>query len=850
MSTAVRGRPAGPATGNGGLPARRAVTRWAWRLLRSEWRQQILILILVAVAVAATILSAAVATNTPPPASAGFGTANHLVTLPGSDPHLAADIASIRQQFGTVDVIESQSIATGAVNGIQLQAQDPHGPYGQPMLALTAGRYPAGPGQVAVTRAVASIYHLRIGSFWQQGGRARRVVGLVENPQNLLSALAVVAPGQVTRPTQVTILFNSSRTRITGLPASAAVQVLGSSTGGGPNPALVVLAIAVLGLIFIGLVAVAGFTVMAQRRLRSLGMLAALGATDRNIRLVMVANGAVVGLAGTAIGAVFGFAAWIAYVPTLQNSAGHTINAAHLPWLEIGIAMLLAVVTATVAASRPARSAARIPVVTALAGRPAPPKESHRRAVPGIVLLAVGTVLMSLAGGWAGNTGADLLKLLFGLIAITVGGLLLTPLLVSGVSLAGRHAPVAVRIALRDLARYRARSGAALAAISFAVMLAALIAIIASARFSNVLDFTGPNLASNELVLYNHCNGPACADLPSSGHPRTRKEKEQRANAAAQATATAPVSAVAAALGTHDVLPLVSANANLYHRQANPDNNFSGDVFVATPAVLRHYGISPSQISPATDIITSRPGLASVPGMELFYGNGGGPGGGPGGPGSSNPPCLPASCVSSPKMQTISELPLGTSDPNTLITPGAAQRLGLGTSPDRWLFQTAKPLTPQQISTARQLAATAGVSIETKSSQPSLSELRNWSTAGGVLLALGVLAMTVGLIRSETAGDLRTLTATGAGSTTRRTLTAATAGALALLGALLGTGLAYLGCLAWLHSSITTPGAINLTNVPVADLLAVIVGMPVAAVVVGWLVAGRQPPTIARQPDS
>ncbi|MGH2840502.1 MAG: hypothetical protein ACRDKY_06715, partial [Solirubrobacteraceae bacterium] len=42
--------------------------------------------------------------------------------------------------------------------------------------------------------------------------------------------------------------------------------------------------------------------------------------------------------------------------------------------------------------------------------------------------------------------------------------------------------------------------------------------------------------------------------------------------------------------------------------------------------------------------------------------------------------------------------------------------------------------------------------------------------------------MTVGLIRGESAGDLRTLTATGATSRIRRTLTAATAAALALLG--------------------------------------------------------------------
>jgi putative ABC transport system permease protein len=66
-----------------------------------------------------------------------------------------------------------------------------------------------------------------------------------------------------------------------------------------------------------------------------------------------------------------------------------------------------------------------------------------------------------------------------------------------------------------------------------------------------------------------------------------------------------------------------------------------------------------------------------------------------------------------------------------------------------------------------------------------------------MLLALAVLAMTVGLIRSETAGDLRTLTATGASSGTRRTLTAATAAALALLGGILGTAGAYLALIAW-----------------------------------------------------
>jgi putative ABC transport system permease protein len=106
-----------------------------------------------------------------------------------------------------------------------------------------------------------------------------------------------------------------------------------------------------------------------------------------------------------------------------------------------------------------------------------------------------------------------------------------------------------------------------------------------------------------------------------------------------------------------------------------------------------------------------------------------------------------------------------------------------------------------------------------------------------------VLAMTVGLIRSETANELRTLAATGATSTTRRTITGATAGALALLGAVLGTAGAYLALIAW-HRSDLHP----LTQVPYLDLVIIIVGLPLLAITAGWLLAGREPPSIAHQP--
>jgi putative ABC transport system permease protein len=83
MTTTLDRPPVQKTPANGGLPARRAVVRWAWRLLRREWRQQLLILALIVVAVVATIVGGAVATNTRQPSNFGFGTAQDSATYQG-----------------------------------------------------------------------------------------------------------------------------------------------------------------------------------------------------------------------------------------------------------------------------------------------------------------------------------------------------------------------------------------------------------------------------------------------------------------------------------------------------------------------------------------------------------------------------------------------------------------------------------------------------------------------------------------------------------------------------------------------------------------------------------------------
>jgi putative ABC transport system permease protein len=852
MSTALRERPVRAGTGNGGVPARRAVIRWSWRMFRREWRQQLLVLALIVVALAATVVGAAVATNNPPPAGAGFGTANDMAVFQGG-PHLAGQIAALQQRFGTVDVIENQAVAIpGSVSTYDLRAQNPQGAFGQPMLALVAGHYPAGPGQVAVTDGVAAAFSLRIGSLWHQGGKTRQVVGIVRNPQSLLDEFALVVPGQVTAPTQVTVLFNAPRVNPAAL--GPTVQSRQSAAASNPlNPETIVLGLATVGMLLIALVAVGGFTVLAQRRLRALGMLGALGATDRNIRLVVRVNGVIVGVVGALAGTVLGLALWLAYRPSLESSSHHVIGAFQLPWIVIGPAMALAVVATYFAASRPARSVTRIPVVAALSGRPAPPKQVHRSAVPGVVLFAVAAVLFWYTGKNSGNGGGGGLALVGGFVALIAAVILLAPFCLAVLARAGRRAPIAARLALRDLARYRARSGSALAAIGLGALIAVLVCVLAAQRYGNVLDYAGPNLASNQIIVYPPGG-------PGSGGPGGGPGAGGASGTASTPQAQAAVAyGIASALGSHDVTELDQTDAGLQHAAAG--RSWSGPIYVATPQLLRAFGIRASDVSPDADILTMRPGLSGLSGMQLRYGDkgqrqviggngpgGNGPGGnGPPGGGQASYPCPRGQCLANPVIQEVGALPSGTSAPNTVITEHAIHTLGLHAGVSGWLIQAPHPPTAAQITNARLTAAAAGMTIETKNSAPSSAEILNWATVFGIALALGILAMSIGLIRSETASDLRTLTATGASSMTRRELTAATAFALALAGAVLGTVAAYVAAIgfAWANP---LDGLSELSSVPVANLLLIVVGMPVIAAVVGWLMAGREPPVIARQP--
>jgi putative ABC transport system permease protein len=530
----------------------------------------------------------------------------------------------------------------------------------------------------------------------------------------------------------------------------------------------------------------------------------------------------------------------LAYRPHNEQSAHHVIAEFALPWNVIAPAMALAVIATFFAAGYPARAITRVPVVSALAGRPAPPRQIHRSLVPGVIALVVGFIMFSLSGA-AGN-GGGVIWLVPGLIALIVGIILVAPFFLALLARVGGKSPIAIRLPLRDMARYRARSGSALSAISLGIMIAVIICAVAVARYSNVFDYVGPNMSANTLNVYTPPTGPTFGpngEVPAQPAPSLSAQE-------------ATTHAIASAVGATKVVELVNPSVALQN-PSGAGRQWDGPIYVATPALLRAYDINPSSIRSNVDVLSSRPGLAGS-GVQLTFGSsdkGGGGFVGPGGGGSSTNQCTPNQCLAHPVIQEESQLPMGTSSPNTVITQSALRRLHLTSqnSLGGWTILAKGPITRAQLMSANSLAASGDLSIESKNDAPTSAEIVNWATVFGIALALGVLAMSVGLIRSETASDLRTLTAAGASSRTRRSLTAVTAGGLAFLGALLGTVAAYIGLFGWFRSNALEGGVSDIIDhVPWDNLFFILIAMPVVAILIGWVLAGREPAGISTRP--
>ena len=127
---------------------------------------------------------------------------------------------------------------------------------------------------------------LDIGDTFALDGVERTVVGVVENPSDLDDEFALLPRSAIGSSESVTMLVDASQAQVDSFrPAGDLVgidHVMITRRGELAEDvvaAVSVLTVAAVALFLVSLVAAASFVVIAQRRLRQLGMLAAVGAT-------------------------------------------------------------------------------------------------------------------------------------------------------------------------------------------------------------------------------------------------------------------------------------------------------------------------------------------------------------------------------------------------------------------------------------------------------------------------------------------------------------------------------------------------------------------------------------------
>ena len=798
----------------GGPPARRAVGRWALRLFIRERRQQLLVVSVIAIAVAAAACSVATVYNIPDSPAARFGTAQQMLHINSSDPaEVAERIASARATLGTIEVIGHQSVQLpGSTESYDARTQDPHGVYAASTLRILNGRFPDAAGEVAVTNEAAKEFGVHTGDTISLARTSKTVVGLVENPYDLSDEFVLLPPAAGNTPDEVTILAKASDDQLRAFRDSttrANLEQRGTSVS--KSAAAGMLAASTVVFLLVALVAAAGFAVVAQRRMRQLGMLAAVGATDRHLKLVLIVHGAVVGIVAAPFGTVLGLAGWIALSHRLEGSVAHRIDTFHLPWTLLIGALVVGVVVPVAAAWWPSRAMPRMSIVDAISARPPKPRRADTSVLLAIIFLAGGVVLTDLS-----NQTKPLL-LIGGMIAIVAGILLACPTAIRLLAGTARRAPVTIRVALRDLGRYQARAGAALAAISLALGIPIAIVLVASAADrTSALHAGNGNLADTQLLIR--------LDQPK-GSSDGAEPLAPNLTPAQMADVHAAIDRLGATLGNATIVPLEMAT----DAAANPANPRLVDLaepvggnnhtyraltaYVATPELLSFLGVDTSTIPSDAEVLTTNQAAPIMPITRS---------------------------IEEPAHAVITSAEY-TSLPKAFITEAGLDRYHLVPTPVGWIVEAPHPLTADQLTVAREVATSSGFRIEARHGPMSRAAIRTIATAAGALFALAIVAMTVGTIRSEASADLRTLTATGASSSIRRALTATTAGALALAGVVLGVIGAYLGLGgAYAHHLD------RLGDVPVAHLLIALVAVPVLAGAVGWCLGGREPRTFAR----
>jgi putative ABC transport system permease protein len=222
-------------------------------------------------------------------------------------------------------------------------------------------------------------------------------------------------------------------------------------------------------LLVVGTVIAAAFAVGARRQLHSIGLLSSAGASSATVRWFLLAQGLVTGAVGSTLGVVLGVGA-TRVVPEwwIESFLDRPVDGPITRWADLLPILVIGTLAAVGAAWVPARTAARVPTLQALAGRRPQARVPTRLPAVGVLAVGGGAGLLALAVAASREAGDDTITVLVavaGSVSVLVGTLAIGPWVVGALERVSGRWPEAGRLAGRSLARSRLRSAAVVGAL-------------------------------------------------------------------------------------------------------------------------------------------------------------------------------------------------------------------------------------------------------------------------------------------------------------------------------------------------------------------------------------------------
>jgi putative ABC transport system permease protein len=301
-----------------------------------------------------------------------------------------------------------------------------------------------------------------------------------------------------------------------------------------------------LGLLEIVLLAGTAFAVGARRQTRELGLVAAAGGSARHVRRIVLAQGLVLGGLGAVTGVAVGAGLAVAARPFWERLEHSEFVVWTFGPREIAGAALVGLLSGVAAAIIPAIGAGRMRPVDALAERFRTTSAARRRGLTAGVVLLVAGVACGIAGDRLiaddfavyardlATPGAAYLNVPSptGPIALIVGGatllvgalVIVAPQAIGHLAAAGARLPLSLRLAVRDAARHRHRTGPATTAIAVAVAGSVVLAFLLAGQYrADELRYTPSlppqviaiDLDGDDVATAREAAGRAAAELPA-----------------------------------------------------------------------------------------------------------------------------------------------------------------------------------------------------------------------------------------------------------------------------------------------------------------------------------------------